>query len=136
MKKNTIILILLLTSALLLTSCALNTPSETEKDNDENLSDSESPKDGDKDTSDPIFEITLENANKVKSGMKYSEIVEILGSHGKEVGSGAIIYEWQIHDAEDKQYLHVWFLGSSFADGGIPSNLVADKVMIEKIHTD
>ena len=79
-----------------------------------------------------IHRITLENANKIKGGMKYSKIVEILGSGGKEVGSGAIIYEWQISDTEDKQCLRVWFLGSSFADGEIPSNLVADKVMIAK----
>ncbi|MBR3714590.1 MAG: hypothetical protein IKM18_01645 [Clostridia bacterium] len=66
----------------------------------------------------------------IKEGMKYSEIVEILGTNGENVGSGAIIYEWQISDEE---YLYVWF-NSTTASGGenFPADLIASSVEIRK----
>lgn len=66
----------------------------------------------------------------IKEGTKYSEIVEILGTNGENVGSGAIIYEWQISDEE---YLYVWF-NSTTASGGenFPADLIASSVEIRK----
>lgn len=69
-------------------------------------------------------------AEDIKEGMKYSEIVEILGTNGKDVGSGAIIYEWQISDEE---YLYVWFASVTASDSKDPPyDLIASSVEIRK----
>ena len=65
----------------------------------------------------------------IKEGTKYSEIAEILGK-GKDVGSGAIIYEWQISDEE---YLYVWFNSVTASDSeNPPYDLIASSVEIRK----
>ena len=69
-------------------------------------------------------------AEDIKEGMKYSEIVEILGTNGKDVGSGAIIYEWQLSDDE---YLYVWFASVTASDSKDPPyDLIASSVEIRK----
>ena len=72
-------------------------------------------------------DITADNANKIKPGMKYSEIIDILGVPGTDVGSGAILYEGQISEEED---LYVWFDGSTSIDEIIPDDLVSTAVEI------
>jgi len=39
---------------------------------------------------------TANNAKKVTPGMTYLEVCEIMGGEGVDVGSGYIIYEWEL----------------------------------------
>ena len=45
-------------------------------------------------------------ASTIKEGMTYTEVVEIMGDEGTDIGSGAIIYEWKI---TSDTCLYVWF---------------------------
>ena len=43
-------------------------------------------------------------------GMTYGEVKEIMGSDGEDVGSGAIIFQWEL---EDGRVLLVWLSGKT-----------------------
>ncbi len=54
------------------------------------------------------------NVSKVTQGMTYTEVVKLLGDKGTDIGSGMIIYEWEID--EDEKVL-VWFIKETSEDG-------------------
>lgn len=39
-------------------------------------------------------------------GMRYADVMRVMGSKGEDIGSGVVIYEWQMPDGK---VLHVWF---------------------------
>lgn len=47
----------------------------------------------------------LDRAKQVKEGMTYDEVKELMGEDGVDIGSGMVIYRW---DLEDGQILVVW----------------------------
>lgn len=65
--------------------------------------------------------IAFAQAIKVKKGMTYSEIHEILRNPGEDIGYGAILYEWELDNGD---VLHVWFQSSG--------NLIATEVRIDQ----
>lgn len=69
----------------------------------------------------PKQPIDSEIARQIKKGMTYSEIHEILRNPGEDIGSGAILYEWELDNGD---VLHVWFQSSG--------NLIATEVRIDQ----
>ena len=69
----------------------------------------------------PKQPVDSEIARQIKKGMTYSEIHEILRNPGEDIGSGAILYEWELDNGDA---LHVWFQSSS--------NLIATEVRIDQ----
>ena len=58
----------------------------------------------------PKQPVDSETARQIKKGMTYSEIHEILRNPGEDIGSGAILYEWELDNGD---VLHVWFQSST-----------------------
>ena len=58
----------------------------------------------------PKQPVDSEIARQIKKGMTYSEIHEILRNPGEDIGSGAILYEWELDNGD---VLHVWFQSST-----------------------
>jgi len=73
--------------------------------------------------------VSLEDASKIQEGMKYSEIADILGSEGTDVGYGAVIYRWILADGE---YVDVHFVASELSENKTPEDLVASKITFSK----
>ena len=94
MKKYTVFIIICVSIVLLVgCSSSIGHSNDTVKKDEENLPNNES-----------ILSME-ERAKLVRQGMTYAEVRDIMGNDGKDIGSGAILYQW---DLTETQCLYVW----------------------------
>ncbi len=113
--KNSLNLVLVIGFLVVLgCSCPKNIEELTKKTNSASSSPSSSDTTTSDSTSDSKSELTLAKYNKIKEGMSYKEVVEILGSEGVEQmssGSGryrVTSYKW---DGDNYAFITVIFTG-------------------------
>ena len=66
---------------------------------------------------------------QIKPGQTYSEVCEIIGFDGTDVGYGAILYEWKIEGGDS---LLVWFVKPNTEDAVFPDDLIVQNCRTEK----
>ena len=116
MAVNMKICLFILVFALFLSSCSFNKPSNLQ----ENESDGNPLESTDSDEGAASNDII-----KIQTGMKYSEIADILGSEGTDVGYGDVIYRWNLANGE---YVDVHFTATETSENKNLNDLVASKI--------
>lgn len=71
---------------------------------------------------------TLDNAQKISEGMTLGQVKDLVGSNCCDVGSGAIIYQWELTNG---QYLLVHFNNLRTDAQELDISLIATNVKIE-----
>jgi len=67
---------------------------------------------------------------QIKPGQTYSEVREIIGFDGTDVGYGAILYEWK---TEDGGNLLIWFVKPNTEDAVFPNDLIVQNFRMNSI---
>ncbi len=65
---------------------------------------------------------------QIKPGQTYSEVREIIGFDGKDIGSGAILYEWKIEGGDS---LLIWFSKPNTDNAVFPDDLIVRNCRIK-----
>ena len=65
---------------------------------------------------------------QIKAGQTYSEVREIIGFDGKDIGYGAILYEWKIEGGDS---LLIWFSNPNTDNAVFPDDLIVRNCKIK-----
>ena len=71
-----------------------------------------------------------ELVSQVQEGQTYAEVCEIFGDEGVDVGSGAILFEW---DFGKEGKVLVWFTAPLESDCKTPDDLIVSSVRTESV---